>query len=181
MKKLFLVAFLLIIGVYLSVPSGLGADLQVLENQVQHHLYFPIISYSYVVDVPPTKTPKPTQTRTPTRTRIPYRTSTPRPTVTKTPTNTLTPTLTLTPTNTSTTTLIPMASITILYPSSTPSFTPTRTPSQTATPSETSPPGTIPEIPPRSWLIITLLGLLWIILAAWVFIFLQQRKDINNK
>ena len=177
MNKHFLVSLVLILSFALSAPSGISAGYQTLENQVQDYLYFPIILYSFVEPVQPTKTPKPTQTRTPTRTMVPFRTSTPQPTATTTPTNTLTPTFTLTPTKTSTTTLIPMVVITVQFPSSTPTFTPTTTPSQTVTPSETPSPGIVPGISPRSWLIILLLGLLWMILAAWLIIFLRQRRD----
>jgi hypothetical protein len=161
----------------LSLPSGLVTGHQVEEVALQNHLYFPLVYNSALNQPAPTKTPKPTQTRTPTRTRVPYRPPTQRPTATITPTITLTPTLTLTPTFTSTTTLIPLKSITIEFPSSTPSTTPRPTITPTVTPSETPAPGGLPGIPPSSWLIIILLGLLWVILAAWLFIFLRQRKD----
>ena len=176
MRKKYLISLLLSIFLLMSLPSGYGLSHKSNEIRAQDNLYFPIIFSSLINQLPPTKTPKPTQTRTPTRTRVPYRSSTPRPTVTITPTITLTPTLTLTPTYTATTTLIPLASITIRFPSQTPSITPSPTLTQTLIPSATPPQGVFPGIPPTSWLIIILLGLLWIILAIWLFFFLRQRQ-----
>ena len=170
------VLFILLMVVLIFVPIGSGAGHKAVQNQGQINLYFPIIAYSFIVPVSPTNTPRPTQTRTPTRTRIPFRSSTPRPTATVSPTVTITPTYTLTPTSTSTTTLIPLISITIQFPSSTPSITPTHTPTQTITPSKTPPQGAIPGIPNRTGLIILLLALLWIILAVWLYFFLGQNK-----
>ena len=179
LNKHYLTILFLIFILFQAIPSAIVAGHQAEQNQLQDHLYFPVIFSSVVNQLPPTKTPKPTQTRTPTSPRIPFRTPTTQPTATITPTNTLTPTSTLTPTYTSTTTLIPLVSITIQYPSFTPSSTPTPTASPTVTPSETPAPDGLPGIPPSSWLVIILVGVLWVILAVWLFIFLRQRQESN--
>jgi len=159
------------------LPAGFAYSGQQDANQLPSELYFPLIQRIYLDQIPTTRTPKPPRTAAPTRTRIPFRSATPNYTATQTLTPTLTPTFTLTPTYTPTTTLIPLVSITIQFPSSTPSTTPTSTTSPTVTPSATAPPGGVPGIPPNSWLIIILVGVLWVILAAWLFIFLRQRQE----
>ena len=169
------ITFVLLIFL-LILSSGYGSSHQSETLHVQNELYFPLIYHSLVNQLPPTKIPKPTITSTPTRTLVPFSSSTPIPTATQTLTATLTPTLTLTPTYTATTTLIPLASITIQFPSLTPSVTPSFTPSQTLLPSSTPPSGLFPGLPPSGWLIIILLGILWIILAIWLYVFLRQRN-----
>ena len=170
--------FLIVLIVGLPVlPAGLAYSEQQDANQLQNELYFPLIQRIYIDQIPTTRTPRPPRTAIPTRTRIPFRSATPNYTATQTLTPTLTPTNTPTPTYTSTTTLIPLVSITIQFPSSTPSSTPTSTSSPTVTPSATAPAGGVPGIPPSSWLVIILVSVLWVILAAWLFIFLRQRQE----
>ena len=166
MKRLSLVCLIVLIVGLPVLPAGLAYSEQQDANQLQNELFFPLIQRIFINQIPTTRTPIPPRTAIPTSTRIPFLSATPNYTATQTLTPTLTPTNTLTPTYTSTTTLIPLVSITIQFPSSTPSSTPTSTPSPTVTPSATAPPGGVPGIPPSSWLVIILLGVLWVILAA---------------
>ena len=173
---------LIVVIASLLIPPLWGNISQPSITQAEYKLYLPIVYNNIQYQVSPTNTPtatrkpKPTQTRTPTRTRVPFRSSTPRPTSTQTPTQTLTPTITLTPTSTSTITLIPFPAITIQYPSHTPSLTPTRTISPTITPSSTPSPGFISNPQLSMWVIGIFVGLLWIILAVWLYILLRRKE-----
>ena len=158
------------------IPTGGGQSQQAENIRLQNEVYFPIVYKNLVNQKPPTTTPRPTQTGTPTQTRVPFRTFTPIPTATQTATLTLTPTVTLTPTYTLTTTLIPLVSITIQFPSQTPSHTPSPTIKPTITPSSTPLSIFDSGIPPSTWIVIILVVLLWIILAVWLYLFLRQRK-----
>lgn len=176
MNRNYRVLFAIVIVLLLTIPVRMVSSHDPDRFQVQIEYYFPIIQQNFGFPTPtPTRIPKPTSTRTPTSTLIPFRSSTPIPTATQTPTNTITPTVTLTPTYTSTTTLIPLASITIQFPSLTPSITPTPTASQTSTPSPIPYPGVTSGVPPAGWAVIILLALLWTILAIWLYLFLRQR------
>ena len=181
-KTIQITTSLLAVITILLIPSWRGQSSQPNITQAEFKIYLPIVYNNIQYQASPTRTPtptrkpKPTQTRTPTRTRTPVRISTKRPTSTQTPTQTLTPTITLTPTMTSTTTLIPLPSITIQYPTLTPSLTPSRTLSPPVTPSSTPSPGFISNPRLSAWVVGILIGLLWIILAVWLY-FVFQRKE----
>lgn len=139
-------------------------------------VFMPIIFRTSINQIVPTRTPSPTQTRTPTRTRTPFRSATPRPTSTQTPTVTLTPTNTNTPTSTSTITLIPIPSITIVYPTLTPTVTPTRTSSPTYSPTPSETPGIIEATRPSTWVLVILVSLLWTILVVGLYFFIRRQE-----
>jgi hypothetical protein len=168
-RILLVISLVLLIALPIRYVSGRQPE----QIWLQDNLFFPLVFSSLVNQLPPTKTPIPTPTRTPTNPSAPFQSATPRPTATQTPTITLTPTLTQTPTYTPTTTLIPLASITIIFPSLTPSPTAT----STRIPSPSQPPGFIPGLSPAGWLVILLLGLLWTVLAIWLYLFLRQRRE----
>jgi len=173
---------LIVLIASLLIPPLWGNRSQPNVSQAEYKVYLPIVYNNIQYQVSPTNTPtatrkpKPTQTRTPTRTRVPFRSSTSRPTSTQTPTQTSTPTITLTPTSTSTVTLIPFPAITIQYPSHTPSLTPTKTITPTISPSSTPSPGFISNPRLSTWIVGILVGLLWIIVAVGLYIFLQRRE-----
>ncbi len=169
----FLSGIFIIISIFGAFQRGRAALLQ--DELV---VYLPIVFRTSITQIVPTRTPRPTQTRTPTRTRIPFRSPTPRPTSTYTPTVTLTPTNTNTPTSTLTTTLVPIPSITIRFPTLTPTHTPTRTIKPTASPSPTATPGILEATETSSWVVIILVVSMWIILATWLYFFLR-RQNIN--
>lgn len=162
---------LLIISLFGTVQEERPAQLQ-----DENRLYMPIVFRTSIKQVAPTRTPRPTQTRTPTSTRIPFRSATPIPTSTNTPTVTITPTNTNTPTATHTMTLIPIPSITIIYPTLTPTRTPTRTLRPTSSPSPTATPGIIEATTSSTWILVILVSLLWTILAVGLFFFFRRRE-----
>lgn len=144
--------------------------------QDEFKLYMPLVFRTTIKQVVPTRTPRPTQTRTPTRTRTPFRSATPLPTSTQTPTVTITPTNTNTPTPTFTPTLIPVPSITIIFPTLTPTQTPTKTPTLTTSPTPSTTPGIIEATRPTSWILVILVCLLWIILGVGLFFFFRRQE-----
>lgn len=166
-----IVSLMALLGLNMTI---LGA--QSVNSQDEFHLYFPIVFRIEITIVQPTRTPTPTQTRTPTRTRAPYHSPIPQPSLTHTPTYTLTPTVTNTPTSTSTTTLIPLPSIAIRFPSHTPSLTPSRTMVPSSTPSPTQSPGLISGLSPTIWILVILVASMWVILAVALILFLRRQK-----
>ena len=149
-----------------------GFSMLTIHAQAQNELYLPIVLFFDFNQWEPTNTPTATSTSTPRPPGIPSPSPTPSATITETPT----PTFTVT--HTSTTTLIPFVSITVQFPSLTP--TRTQTPAlETLTPTTTPTRDQPPEISPRSWLIILLIGLLWVVLLVWVILFLRQRRNSN--
>lgn len=151
----------------------LGAHLA--RSQDEFQIYLPIVFKTEIIYIPPTRIPTPTHTWTPTRTRTPFRSSTPIPTSTITPTYTFTPTNTNTPTSTSTTTLIPLPSLTIRFPSHTPTITPSRTLKPISTPTPTQPIGLLTNLKPVIWVPVILIALMWVILAVSLILFLRRK------
>jgi hypothetical protein len=177
LSKNYRMIIVLVLSLLLAIPVRIVSSQHpgVFQDQIEY--YFPIIQQNFGFPTPtPTRIPRPTSTRTSTSTLVPFRSSTPIPTATQTPSATITPTVTLTPTYTSTTTLIPLASITIQFPSLTPSLTSSPTASQTSMPSPIPYPGVTSRVPPAGWLVIILVGLLWTTLAIWLYLFLRQRN-----
>jgi hypothetical protein len=115
-------------------------------------------------------TPTSTSTRAPTQ--IP--TGTPTPDITNTPQASSTPTPT--PTDTSTPTLLPLPSISLIYPSPTATVRPTRTPvpAVTADASGSSPSTGQNELL-RIGLIVSI-ALLWVLLLGWLYIFFYRGR-----
>lgn len=168
---------ILLSGIFLLISLfGILQEELPVQLQDENRLYMPIVFRTSIKQVVPTRTPRPTQTRTPTRTRIPFRSATPIPTSTNTPTVTITPTNTNTPTATSTLTLIPVPSITIIYPTLTPTHTPTRTLRPTSSPSPTATPGIFEATSSSTWILVILVSLLWTILAVGLFFFFRRQE-----
>jgi len=167
----------LLYGLFLIISFlGVIQEERPVRLQDENRLYMPIVFRTSIKQIVPTRTPRPTQTRTPTSTRIPFRSATPIPTSTNTPTVTITPTNTNTPTPTHTMTLIPVPSITIIYPTLTPTHTPTSTLRPTSSPSPTATPGIFEATTSSTWVLVILVSLLWTILAVGLFFFFRQRE-----
>jgi hypothetical protein len=167
----------LLYGLFLIISFlGVIQEERPVRLQDENRLYMPIVFRASIKQIVPTRTPRPTQTRTPTSTRIPFRSATPIPTSTNTPTVTITPTNTNTPTATHTMTLIPVPSITIIYPTLTPTHTPTSTLRPTSSPSPTATPGIFEATTSSTWVLVILVSLLWTILAVGLFFFFRQRE-----
>lgn len=145
--------------------------------QTDYQLFFPIVFKREIRAVNPTRTPTPTLTRTATRTATPFRSATPRPTSTITPTNTLSPTPTYTATNTPTTTLEPLPSFTIRFVSTPIQIPQTPTPSPTPTDRLQDVEGTpsSPGLARGDWGLLALVGLIWVLLGAWLVLLTRQR------
>lgn len=124
----------------------------------------------------PTRTKTPTATRTQTRTSTPFRSSTPIPTSTITPTVTITPTATFTATLTPTTTYVPLPEFTLIYPTFTPSITSTRITPVEATITQTPLPFIAVKSNQTKLGILASIGLVWILLAAWLFILIRRTQ-----
>jgi hypothetical protein len=162
----------------IEVPSGF----QTKEISLQTIVYLPLIfgdfgfqpSPTPSATIRPTKEPTETPTPTITRTLTPFRSATPIPTSTITPTQTLTPTSTYTPTLTPTTTYIPLPVISLVFPSQTSTPTPSRTPSQEVTATPTPGPLAAIGLGQGRWSLLALVCLVWILLAAWLFILLRR-------
>jgi hypothetical protein len=129
-----------------------------------------------------TSTPSPissarvTATRTPTSTRAPTRipTNTPIPSITNTPE--ATSTLTSTPTNTATATLLPLPSISLIYPSPTATMRPTQTPVPAVTVDASGSSGSTGQTDLLRIGLITSIALLWILLLGWLYIFFYRGR-----
>jgi hypothetical protein len=105
-------------------------------------------------------------------------TGTTQPSVTQgTPAPTFTPTGTP-PTSTPTTTLMPLPAITLIFPAQTSTATPTLTPKPTLTAETTDPSGTTDLVPlaPRLKVLIGFVIALWVILTAFVIIYIRQLR-----
>jgi hypothetical protein len=129
-----------------------------------------------------TLTPSPTisapvtATRTPTSTRPPTRipTDTPVPSVTNTPESTSTPTPT--PTNTATPTLLPLPSLSLIYPSPTATVRPTSTPVPAVTEEASGMSGSSSQNDPLRVGLIISIALLWVLLLGWLYIFFYRGR-----
>ncbi|MFZ6029792.1 MAG: hypothetical protein ACOYYS_18925 [Chloroflexota bacterium] len=134
----------------------------------------------------PTATPTATRTNTaqvvntatPSHTvAAPIVTFTPAPTITQTPSETPTPSATATETLPPTTTLLPLPSITILWPTETPSATATPRRFTTATPDQThtpTPTGGPRSVPLRISFLGAVIGALWLLLGVFLFVYLRR-------
>ena len=151
--------------------------------QTEYVLYLPIVFRLEAIPPTPTSTPIPASTRTPTptptrtqtRTVAPFRSATPVPTATVSPTATLTPTSTPTPTNTATTTLIPLPSFTLDFPPARETVQATRTLPPAGTAEQEEGPGLVSELDRADWGLITLIGLIWVLLGFFLYLFLRQK------
>jgi hypothetical protein len=143
--------------------------------QGDFQLFFPIVFNSEIRAVNATKTPTPTLTRTATQTVTPFRSATPRPTSTITPTNTLSPTPTYTATYTPTTTLEPLPSFTLRFASSPTPISQSTTPSPTYALPDAGETITAPGFNRGDWGLLALVGLIWVLLGAWLVLLTRQR------
>lgn len=166
-----IIPLLLIILVGLTVSSAQAIHFQQLD---EIKMFLPIIFRIRITQIVPTRTPTITPTRTVTKTLTPFRTFTPIPTTTITPTYTLTPTSTYTPTETPTDTYVPLPSITPNYltPTKTLTLTPVRS---QATPTLTPEPGLFARLNPPQWIMLSIVILLWPLLAVFIYLFINNR------
>lgn len=174
-----------------------GAEPTVLHSPTPTHTATRTATPSSTITPTPSSTPTgptptPTLTRTPTATHTaqvihtatasrtvpaPVVTFTPAPTSTATPSETPTPSSTPTETLIPTTTLLPLPSITILWPTATPTDTPTPRQFTTSTPEQTSTPtpeGGPRAVPLRISFLAAVIGVLWLLLGAFLFIYLRR-------
>ena len=131
---------------------------------------------SITVTPSPTSSARVTATRTATSTRAPTRipTDTPVPSITNTPETTST--LTSTPTDTATATLLPLPSLSLIYPSPTSTARPSQTPLPAETVGASGSSGSSSQNDPLRVGLIISIALLWILLLGWLYIFFYRGR-----